>query len=55
MYVSSASTDPRRVGRMQRRRLSEKRWRGRLAGLSDGQTMMCVAADYNAHIGVVEP
>ena len=24
----------------------------RLAGLSDGQTMLCVAADYNAHIGV---
>ena len=26
--VSSESTDPRRVGRRQRRRLSEKRWRG---------------------------
>ena len=26
-----------------------------LAGLSDGQTMLCVAADFNAHIGVVEP
>ena len=26
-----------------------------LAGLSDGQTMMCVAGDFNAHIGVVEP
>ena len=26
--VSSASMDPRRVGRRQRRRLSEKRWRG---------------------------
>ena len=27
----------------------------RLVGLSDGQTMMCVAGDFNAHIGVVEP
>ena len=27
----------------------------RLAGLSDGQTMLCVACDFNAHIGVVEP
>ena len=27
----------------------------RLAGLSDGQTMPCVAGDFNAHIGVVEP
>ena len=27
-YVSSAVMDPRRVGRRQRRRLSEKRWRG---------------------------
>ena len=27
----------------------------RLAGLSDGQTMLCVASDLNAHIGVVEP
>ena len=27
----------------------------RLAGLSDGQTMLCVAAVFNAHIGVVEP
>ena len=27
----------------------------RLAGLSDGQTMVCVAGDFNAHIGVVEP
>ena len=27
----------------------------RLAGLSDGQTMMCVAGDFNAHIDVVEP
>ena len=27
-YVSSASMDPRRVGRRQRRRLSEKRWIG---------------------------
>ena len=26
--LSSASTDPRRVGWRQRRRLSEKRWRG---------------------------
>ena len=26
----------------------------RLAGLSDGQTMLCVAGDYHAHIGVVE-
>ena len=42
---------PRRVGRRQRRRLSEKRW----AGLSDGKTMLCVAGDFNAHIGVVEP
>ena len=27
----------------------------RLAGLSDGQTMLCVASDFNARIGVVEP
>ena len=27
----------------------------RLAGLSDGQTMLCVEGDFNAHIGVVEP
>ena len=27
----------------------------RLAGLSDGQTMLCVAGDFNAHIGVVGP
>ena len=27
----------------------------RLAGLSDGQTMLCVACDFNAHIGVVGP
>ena len=27
----------------------------RLAGLSDGQTMLCVAGDFNAHIRVVEP
>ena len=27
----------------------------RLAGLSDGQTVLCVAGDFNAHIGVVEP
>ena len=26
-----------------------------MAGLSDDQTMMCVAGDFNAHIGVVEP
>ena len=26
-----------------------------LASLSDGQTMPCVASDFNAHIGVVEP
>ena len=26
-----------------------------LAGMSDGQTMLCVAGDCNAHIGVVEP
>ena len=27
-YMSSAATHPRRVGRRQRRRLSDKRWRG---------------------------
>ena len=27
----------------------------RLAGLSGGQTMLCVAGDFNAHISVVEP
>ena len=27
----------------------------RMAGLSDGQTMLCVVGDFNAHIGVVEP
>ena len=27
----------------------------RMAGLSDRQTMLCVAGDYNAHIGVIEP
>ena len=25
-----------------------------MAGLSDGQMMVCVASDFNAHIGVVE-
>ena len=23
--------------------------------MSDGQTMLCVVGDFNAHIGVVEP
>ena len=27
----------------------------RLSGLSDGQSMLCVAGDFNPHIGVVEP
>ena len=27
----------------------------RLAGLGDGQTMLCVAGDFSAHIGVFEP
>ena len=27
----------------------------RLAGMSNGQTMLCVAGDFNAHIGVAEP
>ena len=27
----------------------------RLAGLSDGQTMLCVTGDFNAHIRVVGP
>ena len=27
----------------------------RLAGLSDGQTMLCIAGYFNAHIGVIEP
>ena len=27
----------------------------RLAGLSGGQTMLCVTGDFNAHISVVEP
>ena len=27
----------------------------RLTGLSDGQTMLCVAGDFNSHICVVEP
>ena len=27
----------------------------RLAGVRDGRTMLCVAGDFNAHIGVVEP
>ena len=27
----------------------------RLAGLSDGQTMLCVAGDFSAHIGMFEP
>ena len=27
----------------------------RLARVSDGRTMLCVAGDFNAHIGVVEP
>ena len=27
----------------------------RLAGLSDEQTMLCVAGDFNVQIGVVEP
>ena len=53
--ICFASMDPRRVGRMQRKRLSEKRWISRLAGLSDGQTILCDAGDSIAHIGVVEP
>ena len=43
--------DPRRVGPRHRRRLSEKR----STGLTDGQTMLCIVGDFNAHIGVVEP
>ena len=27
----------------------------RLAGVSDGRTMLCVAGDFNSHIGVFEP
>ena len=27
----------------------------RLVGLSDGQAMLCVACNFNANIGVVEP
>ena len=27
----------------------------RLAGLNDGKTMLCVAGDFNAHIGMFEP
>ena len=42
---------PRRVGRRQRRSFQR---RGGDVGLSDGQTMMCVAGDFNAHIDVVE-
>ena len=41
-------TEPRRVGRRQRREEVE-----RLAGLSDGHTMLFVAGDFNAHTGVV--
>ena len=43
-------TRPRRIGRRQRRGVSEKRSMERLADLSDGQTMLCVAGDFNRSI-----
>ena len=43
------------VGRTEAEKEAFKEEVERLAGLSDGQTMLCVAGDFNAHIGVVEP
>ena len=52
--MSSASTDPRRVGQEAEKGAFREEVE-RLAGLSDGPAMLCVAGDFNAHIGVVEP
>ena len=46
--MSSASTDPRHVGRTDAEKEAFREEMDRLAGLSDCQTMLCVA-------GVVEP
>ena len=43
---------------MDRREAEKKAFREemeRLAGLTDGQTIRCVAGDFNSHICVVEP
>ena len=52
--MSSASTGHRRVGQEAEKGAFREEGE-RLAGLSDGQAMLCVAGDFNAHIGVVEP
>ena len=49
---------PRHVGRTDAEKEAFTSFREdmeRLAGLIDGQTMLCVAGDFNVHIGVVEP
>ena len=43
------------TGRMEAEKEAFREEVERLAGLSDGQTMLCVAGDFNAHISVVEP
>ena len=43
------------TGRMEAEKEAFREEVERLAGLSDGQMMLCVAGDFNAHIGVVEP
>ena len=44
-----------KTGRMEAEKEAFREEVERLAGLSDGHTMLCVAGDFNAHIGVVEP
>ena len=53
MDVSSAYTEP--GGRTKAEKEAFREEVESLAGQSDGQTMLCVAGDVNAHIGVVEP
>ena len=42
------------MGRMDAEKEAFREEVERLAGMSDGHTMRCVAGDFNAHIGVVE-
>ena len=56
MVCVAASTNPRRVERRQKEAFREEV--ERLFSISDGQAMLimlCVAGDFNAHLGVVEP
>ena len=43
------------AGRMEAEKEAFREEVERLVGLSDGQTMLCVAGDFNTHIGVVDP